>query len=650
MKPTGKKHGNRKRRKRTLFKGSVKQVLENYFHQQPKPSLKEISLLANAVRMDEEVVRVWFGNRRFQEKKKRPPPKTAARRTRSASRVPAPDENVDGSMEPIEDQSTPVITDTNELIDSNDEVSYDLPRLVSVTSLAHDEMDTGSSSDTNNMPQIVPRPLTNLNAQSESTSSEAPGSSKNANPFGHLSRRSSSTDGNIRIAETICGKSIRIGNCNGIYLYAIAFRKSADSFSSFERYVYGQPDGLPERKTIVIYGADRSNQPKFIDGMLNYIFNVEHKDTFRFRINEQETNQTNSIQVYTVHHAQGFRLPFSITIVCIPMYDADDSELFNHQETAQTFHEFLKNKDGIQGLDMICNIVNEASINQQSFLSIFGNDVEAIVSSWEPNDCTDVTCTWHLNMQRFFASLTRKKTRSLVLTMHVLEERKQMEAAVRGLQRLVKIGSSKIEEIDKAKQMIVFCQMQIDSNDELDENVESTRKMELPVGQYVNNCDYCHVTCHDSFVEPRVLKYEEDGSPSSDFFETTATGFCSFCPEKCNLNMHSNQSYRWVPVKEERVGRSNRVLQDRRRETEIKWNEIKSKGRDLVKQLQSELKENGMAMLEHFQATWRCIQRINKIGLRRNSFLNRFVFDCLFDAEQHLKLLGFDEGLESLRH
>lgn len=116
MKPTGKKHGNRKRRKRTLFKGSVKQVLENYFHQQPKPSLKEISLLANAVRMDEEVVRVWFGNRRFQEKKKRPPPKTAARRTRSASRVPAPDENVDGSMEPIEDQSTPVITDTNELI------------------------------------------------------------------------------------------------------------------------------------------------------------------------------------------------------------------------------------------------------------------------------------------------------------------------------------------------------------------------------------------------------------------------------------------------------------------------------------------------------------------------------------------------------
>ncbi|KAI9559781.1 hypothetical protein GHT06_013787 [Daphnia sinensis] len=645
MRPTGRKHGDRKRRKRTLFNGSAKQVLENYFHQQPKPSLKEITLLAKAVRMNEEVVRVWFGNRRFKEKKKRPPSKTAVRQTRSASRAPAPD--ADASMEHTEDQSS-LVAGTSEMIDSNDEVSYDLPRLVSVTSLADNEMDTGSSSDADDMPQIVPRHLSNLiAAQSECASSEAPGLLRNANSGGHLSRRPS-TDGQIRIAETMCDSSTHIGNCNGLDLYAVAFQKSDHPFSTIERYVYGQPDGLPEHKTIVIYGADRTNQTKFIDAMLNYIFNVEHKDEFRFQLNQHETN---SIQIYTVHHAQGFRIPFTITIVCIPLYDADgDSELFHHQQTAQTFHEYLKNKDGIQGLDMICNIVNEASPNQQSFLSIFGNDVEGIVSSWEPNDCTDGTRVWHLNMQHLFASLTRKKTRSLVLTMHVLEERKQMEAAVKGLQRLVKIGGSKIEEIDKAKQMIVFCQMQIDSNDELDENVESTRKVELPAGQYVNNCDYCHVTCHDSFVESLVLKYEEDGSPSSDLLETTATGFCSSCPEKCNLNMHSNQPYRWVPVKEETAGRPNRVLQDRRRETDIKWNEIKSKGRDLVKQLQKELKENGLAMLEHFQATWRCIQRINKIGLRRNSFLNRLVFDCLFDAEQQLKLLGLDDGLESLRH
>lgn len=478
---------------------------------------------------------------------------------------------------------------------------------------------------------------------------------KNANNVpGPLSHCSSAENGKIRVPEAIREKSTRIGNYNGIDLYAIPFKILSDPFSTFERYVYGKPEGLPEHRTILMFGTDRSSQMKFIDEMMNYIFNIEQEDKFRFQLAEQETNQMNAIKrvhgikVYIVHHAKGFRIPFSITIVSMPTYNANESELFNDQQRAKAFLEFLKNKDGIQGLDMICNVVNEVGVNQQSFLTIFGNDVNGTVCSWQPSNYMVGTCTRQENMQHLFASLAQKRTRSLVMTTQVLEERKQMEAAVKGLQQLLQIGNCKIDEMDKAKQMIVFCQMQIESKDE--ENVESTRKVELPAGQYVNNCNYCHVTCHDSFVEPLVLKYENEGdcSSSSDYFEETTTGFCSFCPEKCNLNMHSNQSYRWVPAQEEKASGFNPA--DRRRETEIKWNDMKSKGRELVKQLQKELDENGLTMLEHFQATWRCIQRINEIALRRNSFLTQGVFDCLFEAEQQLKQLGFDEGLTSLRH
>ena len=87
-----------------------------------------------------------------------------------------------------------------------------------------------------------------------------------------------------------------------------------------------------------------------------------------------------------------------------------------------------------------------------------------------------------------------------------------------------------------------------------------------------------------------------------------------------------------------------------RNEAEIKWKDIKSKGRDLIKVLEKDLAANGKVVLEHFTATWRCIQRLNRIALRGNSFLTRKVFDVLYDAEQLIKELGFQDGLASLKN
>jgi hypothetical protein len=82
----------------------------------------------------------------------------------------------------------------------------------------------------------------------------------------------------------------------------------------------------------------------------------------------------------------------------------------------------------------------------------------------------------------------------------------------------------------------------------------------------------------------------------------------------------------------------------------MKWKDIKSKGRDLIMGLEKDLAENGKAMLEHFVATWRCIQRLNKIALNGNSFLTQKVFDVLYNAEQQLRDLGFEDRLASLRN
>ncbi|MBN3300446.1 PO2F3 factor, partial [Amia calva] len=59
----------RKRKKRTSIETNIKLTLEKRFQDNPKPSSEEITLIAEQLSMEKEVVRVWFCNRRQKEKR-----------------------------------------------------------------------------------------------------------------------------------------------------------------------------------------------------------------------------------------------------------------------------------------------------------------------------------------------------------------------------------------------------------------------------------------------------------------------------------------------------------------------------------------------------------------------------------------------------
>ncbi|XP_072396982.1 uncharacterized protein [Diabrotica undecimpunctata] len=63
----------RRRKKRTSIETSVRVALEKAFVQNPKPTSEEITMLADGLCMEKEVVRVWFCNRRQKEKRINPP-------------------------------------------------------------------------------------------------------------------------------------------------------------------------------------------------------------------------------------------------------------------------------------------------------------------------------------------------------------------------------------------------------------------------------------------------------------------------------------------------------------------------------------------------------------------------------------------------
>ncbi|XP_067261298.1 POU domain, class 2, transcription factor 1a isoform X2 [Chanodichthys erythropterus] len=65
---------NRRRKKRTSIETTIRLALERSFlEQSQKPSSEEITLIADQLNMEKEVVRVWFCNRRQKEKRINPP-------------------------------------------------------------------------------------------------------------------------------------------------------------------------------------------------------------------------------------------------------------------------------------------------------------------------------------------------------------------------------------------------------------------------------------------------------------------------------------------------------------------------------------------------------------------------------------------------
>lgn len=75
----------RRRKKRTSIETTVRVSLERAFLQNPKPTSEEITVLADSLWMEKEVVRVWFCNRRQKEKRINPPAGSSSENTEQNS-------------------------------------------------------------------------------------------------------------------------------------------------------------------------------------------------------------------------------------------------------------------------------------------------------------------------------------------------------------------------------------------------------------------------------------------------------------------------------------------------------------------------------------------------------------------------------------
>uniref|UniRef100_A0A667ZBE7 SNTX thioredoxin-like domain-containing protein n=1 Tax=Myripristis murdjan TaxID=586833 RepID=A0A667ZBE7_9TELE len=105
--------------------------------------------------------------------------------------------------------------------------------------------------------------------------------------------------------------------------FGLPLKEEAMDIDGCRSYSFGK-ESFRRNRTIMVLGAAGSGKSTLINGMINYIVGVEWKDSFRFKLTDegqlrsQAESQTSEITVYKVNHQEGFKIPYSLTIVDTP--------------------------------------------------------------------------------------------------------------------------------------------------------------------------------------------------------------------------------------------------------------------------------------------------------------------------------------------
>ncbi|XP_067462998.1 uncharacterized protein [Thunnus thynnus] len=189
-----------------------------------------------------------------------------------------------------------------------------------------------------------------------------------------------------RLAETLMRTSESI-NSGSPSLYKLPLKEEDMNIDGCRRYNFGK-ESKRQNRTIMLFGATGSGKSTLINGMINYVVGVEWKDNFRFKLSDEDQSksqaerQTSEVTVYKINHQDGFKTPFSLTIVDTPGFgDARGIERDN-EITEQLCNRFSAEL-GVSEIDAVCFVVPAALTRLtpsqyymfDSVLSIFGKDV-----------------------------------------------------------------------------------------------------------------------------------------------------------------------------------------------------------------------------------------------------------------------------------
>ena len=440
----------------------------------------------------------------------------------------------------------------------------------------------------------------------------------------------------IRFAEKFVNSCKKIGNENGVDIYAVPFTKSNGRLQTAERFVITEPEiknyrRVRENPTILIIGTSGFAKTSVINAMANYIFDVKEDDPFRFQL-IGPSEESRNVVIYDLNYVKGFRFETSLTIIDTPNYVEEDPE--KSMKTTEQIRKFFDDPEFIHKVDMIGFVLDSSETDLKclplhiycSLISIFGirvkENVNFFLTSAENEDpflWSDVLDAglvpygpflpgkqnYHKfsfplkTLESVFVSLKVATTKLMSARKQALDEKRRLNSILYGLRQRTKINLNKLQELRKTKEE--FCRYWSNEDFEFELDVTEAEYAYIPFGEYATNCNNCEMTCHFGCSEKR-------SSADCDVMDRSVpkeTRSCLVC--RCPWEVHDTESTNWYQDTEKKTTcGAIRENYENKLDKELTAEEVMSA-------LDADVAEKKTNLLEDAKALLRHANRLNEI-------------------------------------
>ena len=164
-------------------------------------------------------------------------------------------------------------------------------------------------------------------------------------------------------------------------------------------------------------------------------------------------------------------------------------------------------------------------------------------------------------------------------------------------------------------------------NFEIEEEVDTQKRVHCAVGQHTTLCHLCNYTCHKICNIPP--------SENKRYCAAMNNGVCTVCPQKCDYSNHSDNEYYY----EYGTKKVKKTLQELKNKY-FDANKNLSTAKQIINGLNNDFNAIFIKVFDIQEQLKKCIERLNQIALKPNVFKS---------SEEYIDLLINSEELEKKR-
>ena len=460
---------------------------------------------------------------------------------------------------------------------------------------------------------------------------------------------------------------------------------------------------VPE-KVMMVVGATGSGKTTTVNAMINHVLGVQWKDDFRLKmihelssnqgagtIGNQAHSQTQFVSCYTLPYMEGFKIPYTLTIVDTPGF-GDTRGIERDKVITEQIRRFFNTKGsaGIDHVDAICFMAQAGNprltpTQQYVFdriLSMFGKDIKKnvlvlftfadgqkpqalsamiaagiledesnffkfnnsalfVANSGEEDEDNFDRMFWRMGIrsfEKFFRELAKLESKSLVLTKQVLDERAQLEVRLSGLREKIDLGVNKLSELQQLTKVCDQHAADINANKNFKFTVQQAKRVQvkLDTGTYTTNCVVCNYTCHF----PCKIRRSENKKGCA----AMSNGSCRQCPNKCHWSKPVNDACRFE-TQYETVEKEYDKIKERFKIAVEGQSQVEA----VIKQVEEDFKNTNRIVLTFVAEMQRGLKKLSEIALKKDPLQQVDYLNLLLESEKSQAKPGWQDRVKSLQ-